>query len=158
MCITSLLSIAGAVFAAENEQEDRVHGPGAPVRAGHVVRDVRRAAAVRQTGRGRFPRVRRLQTGRPVGRGGRVVVADVFGATSAVLGRLRAAPVARQATRVRRGRRLGTVPGRRRHVRAAGRDPRGLAARGGGHRQEASARRRGRSVYRATAITHVVSA
>lgn len=138
--------ISGAVSAAENEQEDRVHGPGAPVRVGHVVRDVRRTATVRHAGRGRFPRVRRLQTGRPVGRGGRVVVVVVVVGATAVFGGVRPAPVAHQAARVRRGRRPGTVPGRRRHVRAAGRDPGGLAARGRGHHQEASARRRGRSV------------
>lgn len=104
------------------------------------MRDVRRATAVRQAGGRRIPRVRRLQTGRPVGRPGlRRPVARRTGQR-----RLCAAPVARQAARVRRVGR-GTGPGRR-SVRAAGRDPGGLAARGCGYRQATSARRRRRSV------------
>lgn len=133
--------VSGAVFVAEDEQEDGARGAGAPVRADHVVRDVRRAAAVRHTFGRRFPRVRRPQAGRPAGRRGRVA-----GRGRRVVRGLRAAPVARQAPRVgRHGR--GTGPGRR-GVRTAGRDPGGFAARGRGHRQAALARRRTRSVPR----------
>lgn len=127
--------VTGAVFITENEQEDCVRGPGPSVRVGHVVRDVRRAAAVRQAGGLRFPRVRRAQAGRPVRRR--------LGQRRVVRG-LRPAPAASQAARVGRDRR-GT--GTRRHrVRAAGRHPRGLAPRGRGHRQEIFARRRRRLV------------
>jgi len=59
---------------------------------------------------------------------------------------LRPAPVTRQAARIGRGRRgTGT---RRYRVRAVGRDPRGFAARGSGHHQKTSARRRRRLVNR----------
>lgn len=138
--------VSGAVPVTENEQKGGVRVAGAPIRVGHVVRDVRRAPAVRQAGSRRFPSVRRIQAGR----GGLVA-----GRPPAVVVRgLRAAPVARQTARVgRHGR--GTGP-RRRRVRPVGRDARGLAARGRGHRQETSARRRGRSVYViVTLILHV---
>lgn len=132
----------GAVPIAENEQEDRVRVTGSQIRVGHVVRDVRRAPAVRQAVGRRFPSVRRVQAGRC----GPVVGRPRAAAAVVVVRGLRVAPVARQTTRVGRDGR-GTGP-RRRRVRPVGRDPRGLAARGRGHRQEASARRRRRSVSR----------
>lgn len=133
-------TVSGAVFVAENEQEARVLGSGAAVRVGHVVRDVRRAAAVRQAGGRGIPCVRRLQTGRPVGRLG----FRLGGLRRTVQRSLCHAPVARQAARVCRVGR-GTGPGRR-SIRAAGRDPGGLATRGRGYRQATSACRRRRSV------------
>jgi len=130
--------VSGAVPVAEDEQKGGVRVAGAAIRVGHVVRDVRRAPAVRQAGGRRFPRVRRIQAGR----GGLVA-----GRPPAVVVRgLRAAPVARQTARVgRHGR--GTGPWRWRRVHPVGRDARGFAARGRGRRQETPARRRGRSVY-----------
>lgn len=131
--------ITGALSVAKNEQKDRVRVTGTPVRVGHVVRDVSRAPVVRQAGHCRFPRVRRIQAGRC-----RLVVGQPPTTAAVVVRGLRGAPVAGQTARIGHDGR-GTGP-RRHCVRPAGRDPRGLAARGRGHRQEAFARWRRRSV------------
>lgn len=90
--------VTGAISVAEDEQEDGVRGPCAPVRVGHIVRDIRRAAAVRPASGRRFPRVRRLQTGRQVGRHGHAAAGR--GQQRIVRG-LRLSQAAHKAARVR---------------------------------------------------------
>jgi len=135
------LIVSGAILVAQNEQENRGRGSGAPISTGHIVWDVRWTAALRPAGGRWFSGVCRPQTGHPVGRG-RVFRsrADV----QPVIRGLCPAPIARQAAWIGRGGRGTGI--RRYRVRVVGRDPRGFAARSSGHHQKASARRRRRSV------------